>query len=43
MNNEIRWTFEGLIKPGKLESLYDFLEGFAHVTEREKKVINYEF
>jgi hypothetical protein len=43
MNNEVRWTFEGLIKSGKLESPYELLEGFAQVTEREEKVINYEF
>tara|TARA_E500000178_G_scaffold187779_1_gene185886 strand:+ start:655 stop:762 length:108 start_codon:yes stop_codon:yes gene_type:complete len=35
MNNEVCWTFEGVIKPGKLEDLFELLEEFVQVTEKE--------
>jgi quinol monooxygenase YgiN len=40
---EVCWTFEGVIKPGKLEDLYELLEEFVQVTKKEEKVLNYEF
>ena len=43
MNNEVCWTFEGMIKPGKLEDLYELLEEFVQVTKKEEKVLKYEF